>query len=126
MKNPKLVIRHATICKTFDFDAAHRLPKLGKSHKCFRLHGHSYRVDVILRGPVDRRGFVMDYAEIAKAWQVVHEMRDHRYLNDIEGLENPSTEVLAPFILNLLVDALPLLERVKVYESADTWCEVWR
>lgn len=61
-----------------------------------------------------------------KAWEVVHEMLDHRYLNDIEGLENPSTEVLAPFILNLLVDSLPLLERVKVYESSTTWCEVWR
>ena len=116
----------ATICKTFDFDAAHRRPKLGKNHKCFRLHGHTYRVDVVLRGSVDRRGFVMDYAEIAKAWEVVHEMLDHRYLNDIEGLENPSTEVLAPFILNLLVDSLPLLKRVKVYESSTTWCEVWR
>lgn len=115
-----------TISKTFDFDAAHSLPKLPKRHKCRRLHGHTYRVEILLRGEPDKRGFVADYAEIAAAWAPVHEMLDHRHLNEIEGLETPSTEVLAPFIAHAIIDALPLLHAVRVYESNSTWCEVLR
>ncbi len=115
-----------TISKTFDFDAAHWLPNVPVDHKCRRLHGHTYRVEVLLRGEPDGRGFVADYAEIAEAWRPVHGMLDHRCLNEIEGLENPSTEVLAPFIARMLVDALPLLHAVRVYESSTTWCEVLR
>lgn len=115
-----------TISKTFDFDAAHHLPLVPADHKCRRLHGHTYRVEVVLEGEADARGFVVDYAEISEAWRPVHEMLDHRLLNDVEGLENPTTEVLAPFILDMLVDALPLLVRVRVYESSTTWCEVRR
>lgn len=115
-----------TISKTFDFDAAHRLQGLPRGHKCRRLHGHTYRVEVRLRGRADERGFVADYAEIAAAWKPVHKLLDHRYLNRIEGLEVPSTEVLAPFIASMLIDALPLLHSVRVYESSTTWCEVLR
>lgn len=114
------------ICKQFDFDAAHFLPLLPATHKCHRFHGHTYRVDVILEGQPDERGFIADYEEIAKAWSVVHATLDHRLLNDIEGLENPTTEVLAPFIMGMLVDVLPLLKAVRVYESSTTWCEVER
>lgn len=113
-----------TISKKFDFDAAHRLPGLPKGHKCRRLHGHTYVVEVCLRGVPDERGFVVDYAEIAEAWKPVNKMLDHRYLNKIDGLQTPSTEVLAPFIARMLVDSLPLLHSVRVYESATTWCEV--
>lgn len=113
-----------TISKRFDFDAAHRLPKLHKGHKCRRLHGHTYKVEIRLRGVPDERGFVVDYAEISAAWKPVHKLLDHRYLNRIEGLEVPSTEVLAPFIARMLIDALPLLYSVRVYESSSTWCEV--
>jgi len=113
-----------TISKTFDFDAAHWLPKVPVDHKCRRLHGHTYRVEVLLRGAPDERGFVVDYAEIAAAWAPIHAMLDHRCLNEIEGLENPSTEVLAPFLARALVDVLPLLHAVRVYESSTTWCEV--
>ena len=115
-----------TISKTFDFDAAHSLPGVPKNHKCARLHGHTYRVEVLLRGEPDVRGFVADYAEIAAAWAPLHDMLDHRHLNEIEGLENPTTEVLAPFIARALIDALPLLLSVRVYESSTTWCEVRR
>jgi 6-pyruvoyltetrahydropterin/6-carboxytetrahydropterin synthase len=118
--------RRVTISKTFDFDAAHWLTGVPRGHKCRRLHGHTYRVEVVLSGFTDKRGMVADYAEIAEAWKPVHELLDHRCLNHVEGLENPTTEVLAPLILDMLVDALPLLERVRVYESATTWCEVWR
>lgn len=113
-----------TICKTFDFDAAHQLPNVPDGHKCKRLHGHTYSVDVMLHGVPDERGFVVDYAEISEAWKTVHEKLDHRFLNEIPGLENPSTEVLAPFIFNMLIEALPLMVRVRVHESSSTWCEV--
>lgn len=115
-----------TISKTFDFDAAHSLPNVPDGHKCKRLHGHTYRVEVVLRGEPDERGFVVDYAEIAEAWRPVEALLDHRLLNDIEGLENPSTEVLSPFIAQMLVDRLPLLHAVRVYESSTTYCEVLR
>lgn len=115
-----------TISKTFDFDAAHHLPNVPDGHKCKRLHGHTWYVDVVLQGEVDERGMVRDYAEIAAAWAPIHAMLDHRYLNEVEGLENPTTEVLAPFIANALFDALPELVRVRVYESKDTYCEVER
>lgn len=112
------------ISKTFDFDAAHFLPNVHATHKCRRMHGHTYRAEIILRGEVDERGFIVDYAEITEAWAPVHAMLDHRVLNDIKGLENPSTEILAPFIARMLLDSLPDLEAVRVYESTTTWCEV--
>lgn len=112
------------ISKTFDFDAAHRLPLLPVEHKCHRMHGHTYRVELILMGTPDARGMVRDYAEIAAAWAPINAMLDHHTLNDVDGLENPTTEVLAPFIASALIDALPELIKVRVYESSATWCEV--
>lgn len=114
-----------TICKRFDFDAAHFLPNVKDGHKCKRLHGHTYRVDVFCRGEIDARGMVCDYAEIAEAWQHLDALLDHRLLNDVPGLENPTTEVLAPWILMRLKSAaahLPIF-KVRVYESSTTWCE---
>lgn len=115
-----------TISKMFDFDAAHWLPNVEDGHKCKRLHGHTYRVEVGCSGIIDRRGMVVDYAEIADAWKPVENELDHRLLNDIPGLENPTTEVVAPWIMAKLVAALPRLSFVRVYESATTWCEVRR
>lgn len=115
------------ICKTFDFDAAHWLPHVCEGHKCGRLHGHTYRVDVILEGrPSTFDGWFIDYADVAKAWANLDAVLDHRCLNEIEGLENPTTEVLAPWILRRLgADQLvgPFLVGVRVYESSTTWCE---
>lgn len=112
------------ISKTFDFDAAHRLPLVPESHKCARLHGHTYRVELVLAGEPDERGFVADYAEIAAAWEPIHAQIDHRYLNEIQGLENPTTEALARWLFERLLVPLPLLVRLRVYESSTTWCEV--
>ena len=83
----------------FRFEAAHQLPKLPPSHKCSRLHGHSYLVTLELRGEVDEYGFVVDYDDLGKAWQRVNDVLDHRFLNEIDGLEVPTTEVLANWIL---------------------------
>lgn len=111
-----------TICKQFDFDAAHWLPKVHEGHKCRRLHGHTYRVAIYMQGEPDERGMVVDYAEISEAWRPVHDRVDHRCLNEVPGLENPTTEILAPWLLAELRQYLPVL-KVRVYESATTWCE---
>ena len=117
-----------SICKTFDFDAAHRLPALPSDHKCHRLHGHTYRVDVVLVGRPDRHGMMIDYAEIARLVQPVIDELDHRYLNEIPGLEHPTTEVVAAWFAARLArmdcNELCAFDRVRVYESATTWAEV--
>jgi len=119
-----------TISKTFDFDAAHFLPNVPDNHKCKRLHGHTYRVEVQLRGDVHedgpQQGMVLDYAAIALVWEPIHGLLDHRLLNEVPGLENPTTEILAPFILNIFASALPEVVAVRVYESSTTWCEARR
>lgn len=112
------------ITKHFDFEAAHRLPKVAATHKCGRMHGHSYRVVVVLQcdesGLVD--GMVADYATIAEAWTPLDADLDHRTLNQVEGLENPTTEVLASWIFRRLQRVLPFLVRVTVEESRTTSC----
>lgn len=114
------------ISKTFDFDAAHRLPNVPEGHKCGRMHGHTYRVEVMLEGEPDHRGFVVDYAEIAEAWKPIEHVLDHHTLNDVPGLENPTTEILAPWILERFSRSLPETVGVRVFESSTTYCEVWR
>lgn len=114
------------IGKKFDFDAAHFLPKVHPLHKCHRMHGHTYVVELICEGEVGADGMVCDYADIAAAWEPLHRLLDHRVLNEVAGLENPTTEMLAPFILNYLEDSsliAPWLTAVRVYESSTTWCE---
>jgi 6-pyruvoyltetrahydropterin/6-carboxytetrahydropterin synthase len=87
----------------FTFEAAHLLPRVPEGHKCARLHGHSYRVDVTVDGTVDLQlGWVCDFAAVKAAWRPLHELLDHYYLNDIEGLDNPTSEVLAVWIWNKL------------------------
>jgi 6-pyruvoyltetrahydropterin/6-carboxytetrahydropterin synthase len=111
------------IAKTFDFDAAHFLPFVPAGHKCGRMHGHTYRVEVVLEGEPDERGMVVDYAEIAAVWQPIFDAIDHRELNAVPGLENPTTEILAPWILERFARSFPQLVSVRVFESSSTWCE---
>lgn len=116
------------ICKTFTFDAAHRLDLLPPDHKCHHLHGHTYRVDIIVTGGVDASvGWVVDYADVAKAWQPLFDKLDHKYLNDVGGLSIPTTETLAVWIYDQLHTPLMghnfRLHSVRVYESSTTYCE---
>ena len=111
------------ISKVFDFDAAHWLPHVAQDHKCHRMHGHTYRCEIVCAGELDARGMVVDYAEIAAAWAPIHDAIDHRTLNEIPGLENPTTELLAPWILKRMASAMPRVVSVRVFESSTTWCE---
>jgi 6-pyruvoyltetrahydropterin/6-carboxytetrahydropterin synthase len=112
------------IWKEFTFEAAHRLPHVPAEHKCARLHGHSFRVRLTLRGPLDPTlGWVTDFAALSAAWRPLHERLDHRYLNEIEGLENPTSEQLAKWIWRRLKPQLPLLSRIVVNETCTSGCE---
>lgn len=109
--------------KTFQFEAAHLLPHLPASHKCRRLHGHSFRVEVVVRGDCDPQlGWLMDYADISAAFKTCHERLDHYYLNEIEGLENPTSENIAVWIWKELKPNLPLLAEVVVAETCTARC----
>lgn len=108
----------ADVVRSFTFEAAHRLPHVPPDHKCARLHGHSFRVAVTVSGPLgEESGWVMDFADIKEAWQPLHGLLDHHYLNDVEGLENPTSELLAVWIWQRLVGSLPGLTRVVVAET---------
>ena len=111
------------IFKEFTFEAAHRLPNLPAGHKCTRLHGHSFRVAVHVAGPVaEREGWVMDFADIKSAFQPIKDQLDHYYLNEIEGLENPTSEVLARWIWARLAPRLPGLSQLVVRETCTSGC----
>lgn len=111
------------IFKEFSFEAAHRLPNVPDDHKCARLHGHSFHVRVSVTGPVGREsGWVMDFAALKAAYAPVHAALDHRYLNEIPGLENPTSEVLATWIWHRLLATLPGLSAVEVRETCTSGC----
>jgi len=112
-----------TLAKTFRFEASHALPHVPPDHKCRRVHGHSFRVVVRVRGPVDPElGWVMDYADITHAFEPVHAALDHRHLNDVEGLANPTSELLAAWIWARLALALPGLASITVRETEASAC----
>lgn len=106
------------IFKEFTFEAAHRLPHVPPGHKCGRLHGHSFRVEVHVKGALDPKlGWVIDFADIKAAWKPLDDILDHYYLNEIEGLENPTAENLARWIWRRLKPRLPLVSKLVVRET---------
>ncbi len=106
------------IFKVFTLEAAHRLPNVPEGHKCARLHGHSFRVEIHVSGEVDAHtGWVMDFADLKAAFQPLFAQLDHHYLNDIEGLENPTSENISRWIWEKLKPSLPLLSAVVVHET---------
>lgn len=106
------------IFKEFRFEAAHRLPNVPAGHKCARLHGHSFRVEIHIRGEIDPTlGWVRDFADLNTAFKPLLDQLDHNFLNDIPGLENPTSEILARWIWDRLVAALPTLSRIVVRET---------
>jgi len=114
---------NSELVKEFRFEAAHHLPKAPPGHKCRRLHGHSYRVALHVRGTVDpETGWVLDYADISAAFAPLRELLDHNYLNDLPGLENPTSELLAAWLWDRLRPALPGLVKVVVCETCTARC----
>ena len=109
--------------RTFRFEAAHLLPNVPADHKCRRLHGHSFRVDVAVRGAVDAEvGWFIDYAEMDAAFEPVRRQLDHYYLNEVDGLENPTSEHLAAWIWERLLGDMPGLWRLTVHETCNARC----
>ena len=114
---------HVRLVKRFGFEAAHWLPTFPEGHKCRRMHGHSFRVEVVVEGDVPAEtGYLVDYGDIAAAIEPIREQLDHRVLNDIEGLENPTSEVLCVWLWQRLVPGLPLLAEITVAETCTSSC----
>ena len=111
------------IFKQFSIEAAHWLPNVPEGHKCKRLHGHSFRIEVHVSGPVDPHfGWVADFGDIKAAYKPVEARIDHHLLNEIPGLENPTSENLARWIWQELKPALPLLSKIVVAETCTSGC----
>ena len=113
------------VYKIIRFEAAHRLPRVPEGHKCGRLHGHSYRIELRVEGEPDPvTGMVIDYADIKEAFKPLYDQLDHNYLNGIDGLENSTSEILAAWIWDRLVGVLPGLSRVIVGETCTAGASV--
>ncbi|WP_263247164.1 6-carboxytetrahydropterin synthase QueD [Saccharopolyspora rosea] len=111
------------IFREFTFEAAHHLPNVPEGHKCSRLHGHSYRIRVHVAGDVDPDdGWLMDFGDLKAAFRPLHDQLDHHYLNEIDGLKNPTSENLARWIWERLADSLPRLSAVQVRETCTSGC----
>jgi len=111
------------LSKTFRFESAHRLPRLPDGHKCRRLHGHSFRCDVVVRGEIDEElGWFIDYADIKAGVDPIIDRLDHHYLNEIEGLDNPTAEILSRWIWDRIQPDLPGLFAVTIHETCTSAC----
>lgn len=112
------------ISQAFRFEAAHRLPHVSPAHRCHRMHGHSYRIEVVLNGPIDpHTGFVVDFFDVEEAFEPLLQILDHNCLNEVPGLENPTAENIAIWIWERARPRLPQLSSVRVYETPDCWAE---
>jgi 6-pyruvoyltetrahydropterin/6-carboxytetrahydropterin synthase len=112
------------LVKEFSFEAAHWLPTFPEGHKCRRMHGHSFRVEIVVAGDVEEsKGYLIDYGDISRAVEPVRHRLDHYCLNEIAGLENPTSEMVARWIWRALKPALPMLAEVVVHETCTSRCE---
>jgi 6-pyruvoyltetrahydropterin/6-carboxytetrahydropterin synthase len=111
------------IFNIYHIEAARRLPNLPESHPCSRVHGHSFRIEIYVSGPVDpNTGWVIDFADLDAAFAPIKAQLDHRYLNDIAGLDNPTSERLAQWLWQKLKPALPGLSKIVVQETRQSGC----
>jgi 6-pyruvoyltetrahydropterin/6-carboxytetrahydropterin synthase len=114
------------LVKDFRFEAAHFLPQVPEGHKCRRIHGHSFRGEVAVRGPIDPTiGWVMDFADLKRAIDPVITDVDHYLLNEVEGLDNPTSELLAIWIWRRLAPVVPNLYRITIEETCTSRCHYY-
>lgn len=111
-----------TIGRSYRFESAHFLPKVPQGHRCRNLHGHNYRVEIVVTGGIDGRGFVRDFAELDAMVAPLLAQVDHKLLNEVAGLDNPTAEIIARWFLDRIADGT----RVRVWENDDCWAEVCR
>ena len=106
------------VFKEFKFEAAHKLPNVPEGHKCARLHGHSFVVQVYVTGVMsEEKGWIVDFADIKKCWKAIEPLLDHNYLNDVEGLENPTSEVIARWIWRKLSQPIRMIDPTNAARS---------
>jgi 6-pyruvoyltetrahydropterin/6-carboxytetrahydropterin synthase len=116
------------IGKLFKFEAAHQLKNWPEDHQCHRLHGHSYKVEVVISGNIayesDKPFVVVDFADLSEAWSYVHKKFDHRNLNEVMGTDDTTAELIALTILSMMQTKLePKIESVRVWETDTAWAE---
>ena len=111
------------IFKDFTFEAAHKLPLVPKDHKCFNLHGHSFSVRIYVEGNINEMGWVMDFADIKLICKPIINILDHSYLNELEGLDNPTSENIAIWLWEKLLEPLKNLSSIEVMETCNSGCE---
>ena len=108
--------------KDFRFEAAHKLPLVPRDHKCFQLHGHSFKVRVYIEGTLSNMGWVMDFGDLKNICNPLIETLDHSYLNEIEGLDNPTSENIAIWLWERLIKQLPELSAIEIMETCTSGC----
>ena len=112
------------VYKTFAIESARSLPKLPDEHPCSKVHGHSFKITLTVEGEIDQTtGFVMDFSDIDSAFRPIHEIIDHAYLNDIEGLSNPTSENICIWIWNKIESSIPNICEIKIKETDSTGCK---
>lgn len=106
------------IFKQFTFDSAHFLPNVPEGHKCREIHGHTYRLTVFVEGDPDPQlGWVIDFAELKAAIEPIVKSVDHKFLNKIEGLENPTCELIAVWLWDRIKPLVPKLKKIELNET---------
>ncbi len=106
------------VFKEFNFEAAHKLPNVPSGHKCARLHGHSFVVQIYVTGNLHpEKGWIVDFGDIKECWKPLHKLLDHNYLNEIEGLENPTSENIARWIWSKLSQPIRMIDPTNVAKA---------
>ncbi len=107
-----------TIFRQFTFDSAHFLPYVAEDHKCRQMHGHTYRLTIYMTAePDEQLGWVMDFADVKKVMTPILDMVDHKTLNNVPGLENPTCELLAKWLWDKIKKEIPILSKIELYET---------
>ena len=111
------------VYKKFNIESARSIPNLPKTHPCHHIHGHSFKIIISVKGPVNKQnGFVTDFQDIDDAFSPFKKELDHSYLNDIEGLQNPTSENICIWIWNKIQSSLPNIYKIEIKETDSTGC----